>query len=172
MTLDLGLTPDQQLQYEAFLLLSGLDNDPRPAEQAFVDDLPLLLEPELFLWISVRQPDGGARVYYRWTEGGEELGNCIDQAALAAGLDCADNFHIANRHLTDSQNGQVRIQTHRLRPIQADVTAGVRAPESERAGIRRLIHYVALEKGQEEIARNPVVPRWLGVGPALLSRTR
>ncbi|WP_405008331.1 hypothetical protein OHV13_33285 [Kitasatospora purpeofusca] len=157
MTLDLA--PDEQLAYSAFVLLSGLDSDPRPAERAFVDGLADDFEPETFLWISLRQPDGGARVFYRWTAGGPELGDRIDRAALAAGLDCSDNFHIANRHLTDIHRGPVRIQAHPLRPIQGDVINGVRAPESERAGIRRLIHYMALESGQDEIARTPVVPR-------------
>ncbi|WP_329492497.1 hypothetical protein OG618_37020 (plasmid) [Kitasatospora sp. NBC_01246] len=153
----------------AGLQLPPLDLDPRPAERAFVDGLVDDLEPETFLWITVRQPDGGAHVYYRWTGGGRELGDRIDLAALTAGLDCADGFHIANRHLTDIERGPVRIQAHPLRPIQADVATGVRAPESERAGLRRVIHYAALESGQQEIARNPVLPRWLGVGPKLLT---
>ncbi|MFJ2780196.1 hypothetical protein [Kitasatospora sp. NPDC087315] len=166
------MTATLDLTFEATVLQLGLDLDPRPAEQAFVDGLADGFEPETFLWISIRQPDGGARVFYRWTVGGRELGDRIDQAALAAGLDCADNFHIANQHLTDTQNGPVRIQAHPLRPIQADVATGVRAPEAERDGLRQIIYLVATDKGQHDIAANPVVPRWLGVGPRLLATNR
>ncbi|MBD0670067.1 hypothetical protein [Streptomyces sp. CBMA156] len=171
MTIDLGLTPDQELAYRATMLLSGLNPDPHPAEETFADGLADMFKPETFLWISVRQPDGGAHVHYRWTEGGRELGDRIDNQALAAGLDAADNCYITGLHLEDRQMGNTHIQVHSLRPILADVEAGVRAPEDVQASLRRVIQLAAEETGQYVIAANPVVPRWLGVGPRLLTRS-
>ncbi|MFI8085903.1 hypothetical protein ACIF6L_34575 [Kitasatospora sp. NPDC086009] len=151
------------------LTLPPLDLDPRPAEQTFADGLADDLEPETFLWIRIRQPDGGSHVHYRWTAGGRELGDHIDQAALAAELDSSDTLYIANRHLTEHEHGEVLIQAHPLRPIQADVVAGVRAPEGERAKLRRIIQLAAEHSGRYDIAANPRVPRWFGVGPKLLT---
>ncbi|MFJ9777222.1 hypothetical protein ACIRVF_39325 [Kitasatospora sp. NPDC101157] len=154
----------------ADLLLFDLDHDPGPAEQAFADDLADEYGPETFLWISVRQPDGGAHVHYRWTDGGRELGDRIDHQAIAAGLNTADWSDITSRHLIERRVGATLIHAHPLRPILADVTAGLRAPAEVQATFRRMIQLGAEHSGQYALAADPVVPRWMGVGPRLLSR--
>ncbi|MFJ5071597.1 hypothetical protein ACIQC7_34790 [Kitasatospora sp. NPDC088556] len=153
---------------DAGLLL--LDLDPKLAEQAFADDLADEYEPETFLWISIRQPDGGAHVHYRWTTGGRELGDRVDHQALTAGLNAADWSDITSRHLTERRVGVTLVHAHPLRPILADVTAGLRAPEEVQATFRRIIRNAAEHSGQYALAADPVVPRWMGVGPRLLCR--
>lgn len=141
--------------------------DTQPVELAVVDSVTGLFDPETFLVLVFPRPDGGLRVRFAWTAGGTELGDRIDRDALARGLDCADHAHITEAHARRSWRGRVRIDAHPLRPILADVLAGVRADEERRAGIRRVIDCAAAQTGQ---AARPGVPRWLGVGPDLLNR--
>ncbi|WUS95354.1 hypothetical protein OHA46_01100 [Streptomyces sp. NBC_00708] len=143
--------------------------DPTPVEKAVVDGIAADFGLEMFLYTVFCRPDGSCRIWYAWTAGGHQLGDRIDQTAHAAGLDCADNFYIARRHLTEHQRGRVRVEAHPLRLIMADVQSGVRAPEPERDKVRRLIGIAAEDSGQPELADRPV-PRWMGVGPALLNR--
>ncbi|MEU7240351.1 hypothetical protein [Streptomyces sparsogenes] len=140
--------------------------DPTPVEKAAVDGIVDGFEPETFLWIVFHRPDGGARVWYAWTDGGTALGNHIDGLALAGGLDFADWLHIGDRRSKHSARGRIAIQAYALRPILADVQAGVRGPEDRRDGLLRFIACAAAETGQTP---RPGVPRWLGVGPTLLN---
>jgi hypothetical protein len=142
--------------------------DPAPVEKAVVDGIAADHDPETFLYMMFRRPDGSCQVWYAWTDGGHRLGDRIDQVALAAGLDCADTFHITRRHFTKHERGRIQVEAHPLRPILADVRTGVRAPESERDAIRRLFRD-AENPGQHAEAVKPL-PRWLGVGPTLLNR--
>ncbi|MFD4886431.1 hypothetical protein, partial [Kitasatospora sp. NPDC058402] len=114
-------------------------DDPTPVEKAVVDGIAADFDPETFLWIVFHRPDGGARIWYAWTVGGHPLGDRVDHAALAAGYDCSDWFWIGNRHLTKHTRGRITIDAYPLRPVEADVRGGVRAPETERDGLRRLI---------------------------------
>ncbi|MGY0065122.1 hypothetical protein ACWY4P_54040 (plasmid) [Streptomyces sp. LZ34] len=141
--------------------------DARPVEKAAVDGIVDGFEPETFLWIVFHRPDGGARVWYAWTDGGATLGNRVDQLALAAGLDCADWLHIGDRNCQRSTRGRIAIEAYALRPILADVLTGVRAPGDRRDKVLRFIACAAEETGQTP---RPGVPRWLGVGPTLLNR--
>ena len=141
--------------------------DAKPVEKAAVDGIMDGFEPETFLWIVFHRPDGGARVWYAWTDGGTALGDRIDGLALAAGLDCADWLHIGDNHCQHSTRGRITIQAYALRPILADVQAGVRGPDDRRDGLLRAIACAAEMTGQ---APRPGVPDWLGVGPTLLNR--
>ncbi|TBO58827.1 hypothetical protein EYS09_15435 [Streptomyces kasugaensis] len=152
------------------LVLTPTD-DPTPVERAVVDGLVGDFEPETFLWIVFHRPDGGAHVWYAWTVGGAPLGDAIDQTALAAGYDCSDWFHIGNRHLSKHTRGRVTTDSYPLRPIEADIRNGLRAPETERDRMRRLIEAAHPASGQTCPEPTTDVPWWLGVGPALVTRT-
>ncbi|MGK5733191.1 hypothetical protein [Streptomyces sp. URMC 124] len=145
-------------------------NDPAPVVQAVVDGIVANHEPETFLWIVFHQPDGGAHVRYAWTTGGPELGNHTDDHALAAGLDAADWLHIVSRHRHDSTRGRVEVHAHPLRPVLADVQAGLRSPGDHRAAVRRILRCYLDDIGQHHLPDAP--PRWMGVGPTLVARTR
>lgn len=147
-------------------LLIPTDN-PTPVEKAAVNGILDNFEPETFLWIVFNRPDGGARLWYAWTEGGVPLGDQADHHALAAGLDAADWLHIGDRHCQHSSRGRIEVQAYALRPVLADIQAGVRGPEDRRAGIIRFIDRAAAETGQTP---RPGCPRWLGMGPTLLAR--
>jgi hypothetical protein len=148
----------------ALLLPTG---DPTPVEKAVVEGIVGDFDPETLLWIIFHRPDGGARVWYAWTTGGVPLGEHIDQHALAAGYDASDWLHITGRHRTDHHRGRVETQAHPLRPIEADLRNGVRAPEELRDKLRRLLDYARETNGQPP-RPDAVVPRWMGVGPTLL----
>ncbi|PNG22340.1 hypothetical protein [Streptomyces cahuitamycinicus] len=147
------------------LILTPSD-DPRPVERAVVDGIAGDFGPETFLWIVFNRPDGGARVWYAWTSGGHPLGDDIDRRALAAPLDAADWLHLMGKHLERRTRGRVQIDAHPLRPILADLQAGVRAPDDERVKLRRMVELAADMTGQARPADRPV--RWVGVGPDLL----
>jgi hypothetical protein len=144
-------------------------DDRRPVEAALTRSIADGHPPETFLWINIHRPDGGVNVRYAWTDGGTDLGDRIDLLALAAPLDAADWLEITGRHVQASHRGRIEILAHPLRPILADVQAGVRAPEDRRAGVQRLLDKAA------ELCRQPhlhgtAIPRWLGVGPDLTGR--
>lgn len=141
-------------------------SDRSPVERAVVDSLLDDHEPETFLWISFRTPEGGARVWYAWTEGGEPLGDQVDDVALSLGCDAADWLEMGRRHAVETERGRVKTQAHALRRILADLQAGTRAAEEERERLRRLIAY-ACELGNQ--APRTLEPRWLGCGPRLLT---
>jgi hypothetical protein len=142
-------------------------DDPTPVEQAAVDGIAADFPPETFLWIVFHRPDGGARVWYAWTTGGHPLGNDIDRRALAQPLDAADWLHITGRHVERRTRGRIRIDAHPLRPILADLQAGVRAPDDERVKLRRMVNMAADMTGQARPVERPI--RWTGVGPDLLT---
>ena len=141
--------------------------DARPVELAVAESIADGFEPELWLAITFPRPGGALRVCWAWTGGGAELGNRIDGHALTAGLDAADNFELCDRHRRESWRGRIHIGAHPLRPIFADVQAGVRAPEERRAQLRR---FIDVAPPQTRPTARPGVPRWLGVGPDLLNR--
>lgn len=143
------------------------NDDRRPAERAVAASIGAMHDPETFLHLLFPQPGGGLRIVYAWTAGGRELGDRIDRDALARGLDCADHAHITDQHQRRTWRGHIRIDAYPLRPLLADVLAGVRADDERRAGIRRVIECAASRLGQTP---RPGVPRWLGVGPTLLNR--
>ena len=144
-------------------------NDPRPVEYAIADGILDNFEPETLLWITIPQPDGGLHVHYRWTAGGEQLGDRIDQAAVAAGYDSADWLHLIGRHSSEHYRGRIKIMAHLLRPIEADVHHGRRAPKEKTNEVRRIITAALELSGRADNSSVPVVPRWAGVGPALLT---
>ncbi|MCX4609483.1 hypothetical protein [Streptomyces mirabilis] len=147
-----------------FLLSTG---DRTPVEQAVASSVLKGMPPETWVCFTFPLPDGGLRVRYGWTAGGVELGDRTDREALAIGLDCADHLHITDLHCQTSHRGQIRIDAHPLRQLLADVQAGVRCPDERRDGVRRVIDCAAARTGQ---TARPGMPRWLGVGPALLNR--
>ncbi|MEV7681587.1 hypothetical protein AB0O64_23980 [Streptomyces sp. NPDC088341] len=141
--------------------------NPTPVEQAVAEGIAADFDPEMFLWINFRRPDGGVHIWYAWTAGGEPLGDRVDQLATTAGLDAADWLHISDLHQQTSTRGQVETWAYALRPVLADVQAGVRSPEERREGVRRI-----LRKAQEITGQEPrtLTPRWLGFGPVLTTR--
>ncbi|MFF4409768.1 hypothetical protein [Streptomyces sp. NPDC001404] len=148
-------------------LLPAPSDDATPVEKAAADSIAADFAPETFLWLTFRRPDGGVRIWYAWTAGGHSLGDRVDRRALAAGYDAADWLHIADRHQLRRARGRVEITAYPLRPVLADVQAGVRAPEDRREGIRRAVRKAGELTGQ---APRTLTPRWLGFGPALTSR--
>ncbi|MFF4900519.1 hypothetical protein [Streptomyces sp. NPDC001068] len=134
---------------------------------AVLDSITGQHPPETFLWVVHHHLDGGATLHYRWTPGGEPLGDHVDRAALAAGLDAADWLHIGDLNCRRSTRGRFSTDAFALRPVLADVGNGVRSPEDRRAGILRVIERAAEETGR---TARPGCPRWLGMGPDLLSR--
>lgn len=143
--------------------------DRRPVELAVVDSIAGGFEPETWLAVTFPRPDGGLRVRWTWTDGGAELGDRIDDLALSLALDAADTFHLTDLHVRVSYRGRIKVAAHPLRPILADIQAGVRAPDERRAQIRRFIDVAAEQTGQTP---RPGIPRWMGVGPNLLNRKK
>lgn len=144
-------------------------SDSGPVEQALVESLLAGAEPETFLWIEFHRPDGGVRLRYAWTAGGAPLGDRIDDVAMGSGYDAADWLTITAAHRADSTRGRIVVQAHRLRPILADVQAGVRGTAAKREEVGRVLT-VAAEYAGRPLQGPPVLPRWLGVGPVLLNR--
>ena len=141
--------------------------DPTPVEKAVADGIAADAEPEMFLWINFHRPDGGIRIWYAWTIGGQSLGDRIDQLAMAAGYDAADWLHIADRHEQVTTRGRVEIKAYPLRPVLADVQAAERGPQPRRDCLQSVLREAAAISGQ---APCKSIPRWLGFGPALTSR--
>jgi hypothetical protein len=135
-------------------------NDPRPVEKAVIESLVDIFEPETLLWLTFLTPDGGARIWYAWTLGGDLLGDRVDRDAQARGLDLADWLHIPLNHRTESQRGRVQVQAFALRGIHADVLGGVRACDQQ----RDTVHGYNGESGTGPVGK------WLGVGPGMLNR--
>ncbi|MFE3378792.1 hypothetical protein [Streptomyces anulatus] len=142
-------------------------DDPGPVELAALDAIVAAHEPETFLWIIFRRPDGSSAVRYAWTAGGTHLGDHIDQLALTAALDAADHITIGSAHAEHSNRGRIDITAHALRPILADVTAGVRATDDLRESFHRMLTDAAREAGRPQTVD---LPPWFGVGPALVTR--
>ncbi|MGV9427133.1 hypothetical protein ACWDO7_22955 [Streptomyces sp. NPDC003656] len=143
---------------------TATSSGPTPLVEAVIKSILSGHAPETFLWITTPTPDGGARIWHAWTDGGAPLGDRIDRVALSLGLDAADWLHIGDRHAQITTRGRIRIEAYALRQVRADVQADVRAPQDHRAGILRL-----LECAHD--TPRPEIPRWLGVGPALLAQT-
>jgi hypothetical protein len=141
--------------------------DARPVEKAAVEGIADGHPPETFLWIEFHRPDGGVRIWYAWTAGGQPLGEKVDQLALGAGLDFADWLHIGDRHCEHSERGRIKVQAFALRPILADVENGERGPDERRDGLRRFLRAAAAETGQTPRLTRP---QWLGFGPTLINR--
>jgi hypothetical protein len=134
--------------------------DPTPVEQAAVEGIADMFEPETFLTITFHRPDGGARVWYAWTDGGRPLGDRIDTLAAASGMDGADWLDLSIRHARDSERGRIAIQAHPLRPVLGDVEGGIRAPGEFRDRLGR---------GLSQLGRSPARMPWLGFGPKLVT---
>ncbi|MET8609728.1 hypothetical protein [Streptomyces misionensis] len=140
--------------------------DRAPVEQAVVASVIAGQATESYIEVVFFPLGGGARIWHAWTEGGQGLGERVDQLALAAGLDAADWLHIGNRHHNIQHRGRIRIETVPLRPVLADVQAGERCPEDRRNGLQRVLDFAAAETGRT----HPVsLPRWVGYGPTLVN---
>lgn len=143
--------------------------DPAPVEQAVALSIASGFPPETYLWIECHQQDGGMHLWHAWTEGGDVLGDQVDDLAVAAGLDAADWLDLTIRHQQVSSRGRIVIKAHPLRPLLADVQGGAGAPADLREALLRCLRYAAQESGR---APRDIVPRWLGVGPVLTARRR
>lgn len=142
-------------------------SDRTPVAHAIVQSITADHAPETYLWIVFHRPDGGANLWHAWTEGGEPLGDQVDRAALATGLDAADWLHIGDLNCTRTTRGRIRIEAYALRPVLAAVESGVRCDDDRRAGVQRFLDRAAEETGQRS---RPGIPRWVGMGPALIGR--
>ncbi|AEM89018.1 hypothetical protein [Streptomyces violaceusniger] len=138
--------------------------DRAPVENAVVGGIADGFGPETFLWVEFHRPDGGMRIKYVWTDGGQQLGDRIDSLAMTAGMDTADWLHVADRHEMVSSRGRLKIKAYPLRPVLADVQGGVRAPEELRESVRRLLRVAGEITGQ---VPRTLTPRWMGFGPVL-----
>ncbi|MEV0016624.1 hypothetical protein [Streptomyces tendae] len=141
--------------------------DPAPVVQAVLASITAGRPPETYLRITEHRPDGGAKIWHAWTEGGQPLGDQVDQHALAAGLDAADWLHIGELHSERSSRGRFDTEAFPLRPILASVRNGERCPDHRRAGVQSFLDAAARQVGRRPV---PGIPRWLGVGPALVNR--
>ncbi|MYW00213.1 hypothetical protein [Streptomyces sp. SID3343] len=146
--------------------------DPTPVEKAVVDGVATDAAPETLLWFAFRRPDGGSRVWYAWTAGGDVLGDRVDRLALETGLHGADWLVITGDHADVAERGRVLITTYPLRPILADVQAGRRDPGAAGASLRRFLNEYTHRTGQPAVPETARMPRWLGVGPTLLAPAR
>jgi hypothetical protein len=145
-------------------------DDPRPVEKAVVDGIVDTFELETHLWIVFHLPNGGARVYYAWTLGGDTLGDKIDREATARGFDLADWLFIPGRYRTEHVRGKVTTQAYPLRPILADVLNDRRADQNDRARTMGIFDAAADLKGQARPGLSDFYGPWGGVGPAVLGR--
>lgn len=145
-------------------------SDARPVEKAVVDGIAAGFEPETHLWIVFRTPEGGARVYYAWTVGGDTLGDRVDRETAARGFDLADWLFVPSRYRTEHVRGRVTTQAYPLRPILADVLAGRRADETDRARTMGILDAACDLKGRPRPTMSDFLGPWGGVGPALLGR--
>ncbi|MEU8839981.1 hypothetical protein AB0D97_12740 [Streptomyces roseus] len=136
--------------------------DTTPVEKAAVSGIADGFDPETFLWINFRRPNGGIRIWYAWTAGGTNLGDKIDGIALNLSLDGADWLHYADRNAVHSTRGAIEIQAYPLRPILADIHNGEGAPAERRAAITRFVDLYAAEVG---VTPQPGRSTWLGYGP-------
>ncbi len=152
-------------------LLPRVSNDPTPVEKAIANSIADGFEAEAFLWINFHRPDSGVRVWYAWTAGGVPLAERCDSQALALVLDCADWLHVLGLHRADHFRGRVHTQAHPLRPVLQDIQRGERAPQELRKQLHRIIQLAAEHTGHAPMSRARPIPRWGGVGPALLART-
>ncbi|WP_307841372.1 hypothetical protein [Streptomyces endocoffeicus] len=141
--------------------------DNTPVVRTIVQSIAADHDPETYLRIVLHRPDGGANLRHAWTEGGEPLGDEVDRAALAAGMDAADWLHIGDLNCTRSTRGRITVEAYALRPVLADVSSGIRSPADRRDGLVRVIQEAARQTGQTPC---PGLPRWLGMGPALVNR--
>lgn len=143
--------------------------DRTPVARAIVQSIAADHTPETYLWIVLHRPDGGANIWHAWTEGGEPLGDQVDRAAVTAGMDAADWLHIGDLNCARSTRGRITIEAYALRPVLADVDSGIRCPHDRRDHLVRVIEEAGRQTGQTP---RPGLPRWLGMGPALVnSRT-
>ncbi|MGA5202736.1 hypothetical protein [Streptomyces variegatus] len=142
-------------------------DDNTPVARAIVESIANAHEPEHYLWIVLHRPDGGANLWHAWTDGGRPLGDEVDRAALAAGMDAADWLHIGDLNVTRSTRGRITVEAYPLRPVLADVESGIRCDQERRAGVQRVLDCAAEQTGHTP---RPTVPRWLGMGPALIAR--
>ncbi|MGV2914608.1 hypothetical protein [Streptomyces alfalfae] len=140
--------------------------DPAPVILAVLNSLTTSHPPETYLRITEHRPDGGAKLWHAWTEGGQPLGNKVDEHALTVGLDAADWLHICDLHGERNSRGRFDTEAFPLRAVLASVQTGERCPDDRRAGVQRFLNAAARHVGR---APAPGVPRWLGVGPALLT---
>jgi hypothetical protein len=145
--------------------------DPRPVEKAVIDGIVDTFEPETHLWVVFHLPNGGARVYYAWTLGGDRLGDKIDREATARGFDLADWLFIPGRYRTEHVRGKVTTQAYPLRPILADVANGRRASEEDRVRTMRIFDASADLKGEPRPQVGDFIGPWGGVGPAVLGKS-
>ncbi|MGW3971138.1 hypothetical protein ACWEFD_17800 [Streptomyces ardesiacus] len=141
--------------------------DPAPVLHAVLDSITAGHPPETYLRITEHRPDGGAKIWHAWTEGGQPLGDHVDQHALATSLDAADWLHIGELYSERSSRGRFDTEAFPLRPILASVRNGERCPDDRRAGVQRVLDAAARQTGRHPV---PGIPRWLGVGPALVTR--
>lgn len=142
-------------------------NDHTPVAHAIVQSITADHAPETYLWIVFHRPDGGANLWHAWTEGGEPLGDQVDRAALAAGMDAADWLHVGDLNCTRTTRGRITIDAFALRPVLADVESGIRCNSERRAGLQRVLDCAAHTTGHPT---RPGIPRWPGMGPALVNR--
>jgi hypothetical protein len=142
-------------------------DDNTPVARAIVQSIANDHDPEHYLWVVLHRPDGGANIWDAWTDGGRPLGDEVDRAALAAGMDAADWLHIGDLNVTRSTRGRITVEAYALRPVLADVESGVRCDQDRRAGVQLILDRAAVETGHPS---RPQVPRWIGMGPALIAR--
>ncbi|MFE7963441.1 hypothetical protein ACFU0X_10365 [Streptomyces cellulosae] len=148
--------------------IEGHSAQPDRVQQAVLEGIVANHGPETFLWINERRKTG-TRIWYAWTDGGEPLGDRIDQVAVAAGLDAADWMHIADLHQRTSWRGRFETWAYPLRPVLAAVHGDERAPDYRRDGLRRVVQKAAERTGQQPRAGRL---RWLGFGPIVVRQRK
>jgi len=130
------------------------------ARKAIFDDLFDLIGPRHMGLMSYL--DGGVRKNrYAWSEHAAELGDAIDNWALAAGLDIADWVAITTRHWSRYQRGQITVYVYPLERVAEDVDARRGATAEERVLLGGYLD-------SDHACNHEGFCAWPGVGPALV----
>lgn len=144
-------------------------NDPTPVEKAVAQSILDDFDPEMFLTFVFYRPDGGCRSWHGWTTGGHQLGDDVDRQAAAADMDIVDWFEIGGRHQQTSSRGRVEVTAYPLRPVLADVQAGVRGDQDLRARLWKVVTGYCDHYGQPHPPAEKRIP-WPGFGPTLRAK--
>ncbi|MEX5711977.1 hypothetical protein AB1484_27690 [Parafrankia sp. FMc6] len=150
-----------------------IEADLTPVQRAAVAEISGLYEPECRLNYEFSLPNGGMRLFYAWTPGGEPLGDQADDMAISRGLGLADQMAITNPHATDHSHGAVKVHVYRLRPILAAIRDGVRDDGTYTEAFRRLLHNAATHTSwTPDPARTARALSWqpYPLGPARMAR--